>query len=130
MRGLRLPVTFYLVLVFLSGVGVGVLADNVYRTRVVRADRHSRSSEEYRKKYISEMERRLNLASGQVKQLEQILDETRIRYREMRDRLRPELKVIQEKQTTKIQAILNPEQRAEYEKMREEREKLRQGKSR
>jgi len=123
-------VAFYLILVFLSGVGVGVLADNVYRTRVVRADRHSRSPEEFRKKYISEMESRLKLASGQVKQLEQILDQTRLQYREMRDRFRPELRAIQEDQTAKIRAILDPEQQAEYDKMRAEREKQRQGKSR
>lgn len=130
MRGLRLPVAFYLVLIFLGGLGVGVLAGNVYLTRVARADRHSRNPEEYRRKYISEMERRLKLGSVQVKRLEEILDETRLQYRAIRDRMRPELKAIQEEQNRKIRAILDEKQRVEYEKMREEREKLRQGKSR
>jgi len=127
MKGSRFTVALYLVLVFLSGLGVGLLGDSVYRTRT---EHHPRSIDEFRKRYVSDMRARLRLSDGQVKQLERILDETRLQYKEARERLRPELKAIQEGQTSKIRAILDPEQIAKYEKMRAEREKRRQEKSR
>lgn len=125
MKPLRLSVAFYLFLVFLSGVVVGGLAHRFYTVREVRAERKPRSSEEYRRNYIEEMNSRLALNESQVRQLNEILDATRSRYREMRERLKPELKSIQQEQVEKIRAILSPNQVAEYEKMRAERDSRR-----
>nr|MCU0246613.1 hypothetical protein [Bryobacter sp.] len=53
----------------------------------------------------------------------QILDYTRDRYRAARERMRPEMKQIQDEQAEKIRAMLNEKQRSEYEKILEERER-------
>jgi len=124
-NALRFPIVLYLLLVFVSGAIVGVLAHNLYSSHAVRAERRPRSAEEYRRKYVEEMTARLKLADLQVKRLDEILDETRVRYREIRERVAPDFKAIQERQSEQIRAILEPVQVAEYEKMRAERERRR-----
>jgi hypothetical protein len=74
------------------------------------------------------MQSRLHLDAGQISQLNAILDATRDRFREVRDRFRPEMKQIQDEQVSKIRGILNQDQQAEYEKLRVEREKRREEK--
>jgi Spy/CpxP family protein refolding chaperone len=54
-----------------------------------------------------------------------ILDETEAKFKVVRDRTRPEMKVIQDDQVAAITAMLTPEQRSEYEKLRKEREERR-----
>ncbi len=120
---LRFPIVLYLLLVFVSGVIVGVLAHNLYSAHAVRAERRPRSAEEYRRKYVEEMTARLKLTDLQVRRLNEILDETRVRYREVRERVTPDFKAIQERQVEQIRALLKPEQLTEYEKIRAERER-------
>ena len=120
----RFPVAVYLFVVFLSGIVVGALAHNVYTASAVHAERRPRNADEYRRKYVEEMTARLKLTTIQVRQLNGILDETRLRYREVRERVLPDFKAIHQKQVEQIRAVLAPGQRAEYEKLREEREQL------
>jgi hypothetical protein len=123
-------VAAYLVLVFASGVLVGGFGHRLYSTSSViatsPAERQPNRPEDFRKKYVAEMQSRLQLNSSQLEQLNGILDVTRERYRELRERTRPEMKQIQQEQVEKIQAILNPGQQQEYAKFREERERERQ----
>jgi Spy/CpxP family protein refolding chaperone len=112
----------YLLLVFLSGAAVGGFAHRLYTIHTVQAER---SPQEYRKRYVEDMTRRLGLSADQIARLGAILDETRSRYRELHERYRPEMKSIQEDQTQRIRTILSAAQQTEYEKMREEREKRR-----
>lgn len=120
----------YLLLVFLSGVLVGGFGHRLYSTNSVRptgpAERQPTRPEDFRKKYVAEMQNRLKLTSSQLEQLNGILDITRERYRELRERSRPEMRQIQQEQVEKIQAILNQDQQKEFAKFREEREKERQ----
>jgi hypothetical protein len=71
------------------------------------------------------MHSRLKLSGSQVKQLEVILDETRDKFRDFREKQRPGMKAIQDEQTARITAMLDEGQRREYEKMRQEREERR-----
>jgi hypothetical protein len=71
------------------------------------------------------MRARLKLTPGQETELNGILDDTRLRYRELHERFRPEMKAIQDEQTDKVNAILDPAQQTEYGKMRDEREQRR-----
>ena len=114
--------SIYLLLVFLSGGVVGVLGHS-YATRSVSANTAPRNPEQYKRKYIEEMRTRLKLKDDQVNQLSGILDETRRRFHEQHERAKPELDQIQNDQVSKVRALLNDEQRSEYEKMRIEREK-------
>lgn len=117
----------YVVLIFLSGVLVGGFGYRLYSASSVNAAR-ARSSEDYRVRYVTEMRNRLKLSERQVEELNAILDATRERWREVRERYKPEMKSIQDEQVERIRAILDPAQRTEYEKMRAEREQQSKGK--
>jgi len=116
-------VALYLLLTFFSGVAVGGFGFWLYTTRSVNAESGGRlSPEEYRKRYVQEMESRLKLTPDQLQKLSVILDSTRALFKEVADKHRPEFDAIQQHQTHQIRAILNPEQQVEYEKLRAERE--------
>jgi CHASE3 domain sensor protein len=114
----------YLFLVFLSGILVGAIGHRLYSAQVVNATRTaSRSSEDYRKHYVEEMSSRLKLRADQVQQLNAVLDQTRKEFHAVREKFEPAMKVVQDEQTTRINAMLDDAQRAEYQRMREERAK-------
>lgn len=117
----RLSVTFYVLLVFCSGIAIGAFAHSLYTVREVSSATNQRP-EEWRKRYMDEMKTRLNLKPEQVKTLGAILDETRVRFHEVRERTRPEFDAIRQQQVEKVKSILDDGQRSEYEKMRAERE--------
>ncbi|HUS05038.1 MAG TPA: hypothetical protein VMZ52_01990 [Bryobacteraceae bacterium] len=115
-------VTFSIVAVFVSGVLVGAFGHQLYTVKTVIAKVATNNPEEWRKKYVTEMQDRLKLDAGQTQQLNSILDQTRARYREVKERYRPEMKQIHEEQIQKVRAILNKEQQPEYDKLRRERD--------
>jgi uncharacterized protein YeaO (DUF488 family) len=125
MKRSNLVLGAYLLAVFLSGGVVGFFVHHLYDLQSVRAKASPRDPDDYRHKYVEEMRSRLTLKEEQVQQLNAILDSTRLRYREFRVRHRPELNTIQEEQVSKIRSMLTDAQRAEYEKMRAEREQKR-----
>ena len=124
----------YLLVVFLSGVVVGVFSYRLYMVKTVQSSAavapRPLTPEEYRARAVATLTSRLKLTGEQVTSLQQIMDETRQRYHELRDRMReqqrPELKAIETEHYQRILAILTEPQRAEYDKMRAEREKRRQ----
>jgi len=122
MKRSSLIVALYLLLTFSSGVAVGGFGFWLYVSRSVSAESRRLSPEEYRKRYVLEMETRLKLTPDQIQKLSAILDSTRALYKEVADKHRPEFDAIQQHQTRQIRAILNPEQQAEYEKLRAERD--------
>lgn len=125
MKRSNLTLILSLLMVFASGVVVGVVGDR-YFGGGQRAERKApRTPEEYRRAYVEEMNKRLKLSSEQLAQLNRILDETREQFRLLREKQRPEVRALQEAQTEKINAILSPEQREEYARMRKEREEKR-----
>jgi hypothetical protein len=119
MRLSRLNVTLYVALIFASGLLVGVFGHRLYMVKTVIA----KGPEEWRKQYMTEMQKRLSLRQEQVSQLNTVLDETRTRFHEVREKSRPEMESIKSQQQAKIRAILDEGQRAEYEKMRQERDR-------
>ena len=128
MKGSRIPVWLYLVLVFAGGAGAGIFGDRLYTARTVSADSRSgapRSPEEFRKRYTDEMKRRLSLTPDQLTQLNSVLQATQDRMRALHERDRPEMSAIHQEQVDQVHAILDDKQDAEYDKMREEREKKR-----
>ncbi len=125
MRRFNLPLVFYMLLVFISGVVVGALSDRFHVTQTVKA-KNPFSPEEMRKQYVEDLRSRLKLSDAQLKQLTTILGESRDRFRELRKKYGPEAKVIQDAQVEQIRAMLDEGQRAEYEKMRQERDRRRQ----
>jgi phosphorylcholine metabolism protein LicD len=119
------PLALYLALVFVSGIAVGALGYRYYATQTSSAKTRPRTPEEFRAHYLKDMQTRLKLSSPQLADLEKILDETRNKFREVREKYAPEMKAIQDEQVSRINSILSPEQQAEYAKMRQEREERR-----
>ena len=130
MKRTTLATGLYILLVFLSGAVVGAFAYRLYVVGTVV----SAKPDEVRHHILEEMRTRLSLSDDQVKQLNAIMDSTKARYREVKERwdrqskqaAKPELRAITEDQAEKIRAILSEPQRVEYEKYRVERQKRRE----
>jgi hypothetical protein len=110
-------------LVFSSGVLLGALGHRYFALKEVSAGPpQRRSMDDMRKMYLQEMKDKLNLNSKQLEDLKVVLDETGTKYRNIREKYRPEMQAIQDEQVTRINAMLNPEQQSAYEQLRKERE--------
>jgi hypothetical protein len=116
-------VVIYVLLVFLSGVLVGMLGFGLYNARTVSAKAEPCSPEALRQHYRDELRTRLQLGPDQIKKLDVILDATHSRFVALRDKYKPEVTAIQDEHAASIRAILDERQRAEYEKLRQERQK-------
>lgn len=117
-----ISVALYVALVFTSGVAVGGFGHWLYASRSVSATTGRLSPEQYRRQYVSELQSRLKLNDEQVGQLQTILEQTGVLYRQVHEKHRPEYKAIHEAQTNQIRTLLTPWQLAEYEQYRIERE--------
>ncbi|HEU0124142.1 MAG TPA: hypothetical protein VFQ91_26660, partial [Bryobacteraceae bacterium] len=94
----------------------------LYTVNTVSATTKRKTPEEYRRAYMQEMKQRLRLTDSQAVEIEKVLDATRDRYREFRERTKPEVDKIQADQTGGVRLILSDEQMQEYDKMRAERD--------
>ncbi len=121
MKFSRWTIALYVGLVFASGVVVGAFGHRFVDVAAVSANAR-RNPEEFRKRFTAEMKSRLNMTNEQMTTLNSVLDSTRVEFRTTRDSIEPALANIREQQHQRILAILKPAQRAEYEKMRKERE--------
>ena len=117
----RGAIALYVGLVFASGAVLGAFGHRLYTVSTVSA-KGPKNSEEFRKLYMEENKARLNLSPEQIAKWEFLLDESRVRTREAFRRLDPEIQTIRSEQIQKIEDMLKPEQRTEYEKLRKERE--------
>jgi hypothetical protein len=108
----------FAILLFACGVAIGALGHRYYASSVVLA----RNAEDYRQRYVSEMQTRLKLAPKQVAQLQVILDETKTKARTVREQYRPALASVKEEQVRRVKSILKPDQIPAYEQMVSERE--------
>ncbi len=118
----------YLLLVFLSGALVGGLSYRLYAMNTVSASSGlpKASPEEFRRHYIDTMRAKVNLDEKQLEQVNQILDETRMQFDQMRAKQRADGEAIQNQQVAKITAILREDQQANYAAFRAERERMRE----
>jgi len=124
----KISAVIYLGLVFLSGALVGSLSYRLYAMNTVSASSGlpKASPEEFRRHYIEGMRAKVNLDEKQVEQVNQILDETRAQFDQMRAKMRADGEAIQNQQVAKITTILRDDQRPNYAAFRAEREKIRQ----
>jgi len=112
----------YGLLIFSSGLAVGVLSQKLYSTAEVSAKVAPPKPEDWRKRYIGEMTERVSLTSDQVTQLEQILDESRTLYHQVKEKYRPDMTAIHQAELSKIRGLLTPGQIPAYETYAAERE--------
>jgi hypothetical protein len=124
----KISAVVYLGLVFLSGALVGSLSYRLYAMNTVSASSGlpKASPEEFRRHYIEGMRAKVNLDDKQIEQVNQILDETRAQFDQMRAKMRADGEAIQNQQVAKITTILSEDQKPNYAAFRAEREKIRQ----
>jgi len=124
----RLSAAVYLSLVFVSGALVGGLSYRLYAVSSVSAITGSPrlSPEEARKRYIDSIRARVQLDEKQIEQVNQILDQTRAQFEQVRGKMHAEGQAIQNRQAEEITAILHDDQKPLYAAFRAERERMRQ----
>jgi hypothetical protein len=125
MKLTRWTVALYMALVFACGGVVGAFAHRLYTVSGVSANVSQRNPEEFRKRYMAEMTARLQLSDDQAAKLGVIMDETRVRFRDVREKIEPEMQKIREDQRQRISELLSPTQQAEWQKIVEERQRRR-----
>lgn len=107
------------VLLFVCGAGVGALANHLYERNVVIA----KNADDYRQRYINEMQSRLKLTAIQVDQLQSILDDTKARVKAVRDSYHPQMLKIKSEQISRVKSILTAQQIPVYEQLVAEHER-------
>ncbi len=107
-------------LLFGCGAAIGALGHRYYAAEEVSA---KTSSESFRQRYIGEMKSKLGLSSAQIDQLESILDDTKAKYRAVRESYHPAMVKIKEDQVRRVKSILNPGQIAAYDQLVADRER-------
>jgi hypothetical protein len=128
MKLTRWTVALYMALVFGCGGVVGAFAHRLYTVSGVSANAAQRNPEEFRKRFMADMKARLQLNDDQAAKLDTIMDETRARFRDAREKFEPEMQKIREDQRQRISELLSPSQQAEWQKIIEERQRRRGGK--
>jgi|SRR5580704_2707954 hypothetical protein len=121
----RAAIALYLGLVFACGGVLGVFGDRLYTASSVIAKRE-KNPEEFRKRVIADYRLRLHLTDDQVTKLNAIMDETRARVEDTRQKLHPAYQKIRAEQNDKIRQLLSADQQAEFDKMHKEREERQQ----
>ncbi|MFL6352047.1 MAG: hypothetical protein ACJ74Z_09380 [Bryobacteraceae bacterium] len=106
------------VLLFCCGAAVGALGHRYYASTEVNA----KSAEDFRHRYVSEMRSKLSLTPSQVTQLETILDETKAKFKAVKDSYRPAMLEIKKEQVSRVKSILTQQQAPIYERLVAERE--------
>jgi hypothetical protein len=121
----QINVILSLLAVFASGIVVGAFAYHSYSANTVSAivvnQPAKKDPADWRRQYIEEISARLQLDPTQLGHLNGILDETKARFKILKERHKKETDEIKAAQTEEIRAILTPTQRPEFEKFREER---------
>ncbi len=124
MKRTNLSIVIYVVLVFLSGVLVGAIGYNLYNAKTVSAKGEPCGPDALRQRYRDELRTRLQLSPDQIQKLDVILHDTHERFMALRKKYQPEVSVIQDAHANAIRGILDDRQKAEYEKLRQERQKV------
>ncbi len=122
MKFSRAAIAFYIGLVFASGAVLGAFGHRLYAVSSTSAKGNKMPPEEFRKKVVAEYQSRLKLNDDQVTKLNSILDETRARIEDTRQKMHPAYQKIREEQNEKFRSLLTPDQQIEYDKMHKERE--------
>jgi uncharacterized membrane protein len=121
MKRWNLPIALYLFLVFVSGAVVGALGYRTYKPPTASSN-SPLTPEDARRQYIREIQSRANLTDDQLQQVNAILDETRSRFHEARDKHNQVVKEIGEQQRAKVRAILTADQLPKVEQLWQERD--------
>lgn len=122
----RLSVALYLIVVFASGILVGIVSHRLYVTSTVSATSPPppRTADEVRKKYLADMRTKVGVDDQQIAAVNKILDDTKRKFDDLHASEKPMRDKISQEQVGAISALLTPAQKTSYEAWRAERARL------
>jgi len=120
----RLSAAVYLILVFASGILVGVVSNRLYVTSTVSATAPPPTMDEVRKKYLAEMRKKVGVNNEQLASVNRILDDTKRKFDDLHRGEKPMRDSIQQQQIDSVSALLTPPQKTAYDAWRAERARL------
>jgi uncharacterized protein YnzC (UPF0291/DUF896 family) len=120
----RVTIAFYLLLVFASGMLVGVESHRLYATTsTARANNSPQNMSEFRRRYLEGMRTQVGASEAQVAQINNILEDTKKKVDELTAAEKPLHDKIQQEHIDQIKELLNPQQRIAYDNWRAARER-------
>lgn len=122
----RLSAAIYIVLVFASGILVGAAGTRLYTTTSASANTAPRTPDEWRKRYLEQMKKRVGVSEEQIEKTSQILDDTRRRFDDVHAKEKQLHDSMYVEQVDKIKAILTPAQQTAFDAWRAERQRERE----
>jgi hypothetical protein len=118
----RLSAALYLLMVFASGILVGIVSYRLYMTSSVTATAiPPRTMDEVRKKYLSDMRANIGVDDSQIAAVNGILDDTKKKFDDLHTSEKPLRDQIQQEQIDAVSALLTPQQKIAYDNWRAER---------
>jgi uncharacterized membrane protein (DUF106 family) len=121
----RLSAAVYLILVFASGILVGVVSHRLYMTTTANAKEPAvpKSMQEFKRRYLEDMRQKVHASDAQISQVSQILDDTKRKFDVLHAQEKPMRDKLYQDQLTQIRAVLDDQQRAAFDRWHEERMK-------
>ena len=120
----RVTIAVYLILVFASGILVGIESHRLYATtNTARANASPQTMSEFRKRYLDGMKNEVGASGEQIVEINNILEDTKKKVEELTAAEKPLHDQIQQEHIDQIKALLTSDQRARYENWRQARER-------
>ena len=119
----RLSTTLlWLVLVFASGLTMGVVGHRYFAKEVVTGHAPERPSrDQLRQDYLSKLRSRIGADEEQIQKIVEILDRGRATADAHKERMDAEMREMQDAMRGEIRLVFRPDQLAKYDEWREER---------
>ena len=120
----RTTIALYLVLVFASGILVGVESHRLYATTsTARANNSPQNMSEFRRRYLDGMKTQVGVSDAQLAQINNILEDTKNKVNELAALEKPLHDRIQQEHIDQIKDLLTPQQKVAYDNWRAARER-------
>ncbi|MDP9169125.1 MAG: hypothetical protein M3N54_00795 [Acidobacteriota bacterium] len=118
----RLGTAVYLILVFASGILVGIVSYRLYDAKTVTATAAApRTMEQYRKQFLNEMRQKVGTNEAQTAQITQVLDDTKHKLDLLHEQEKPLREKLDRERIENIRAILTDPQKTAYDQWRADR---------
>jgi hypothetical protein len=100
---------------FVVGVGVGVLGTHLFYTQQIR--RHGGGGALGVHRFVTRLERELNLSVEQSRRIDEILQQSRVESDALRHEMLPRVREHMRQTRERIRAVLSPEQQARFDEL-------------
>lgn len=114
----RFSIALYLILVFASGILVGVVSYRLYSTNTASANTAKPTIGEFSRRYLEGMRTQVGVNDDQLRQVQLILQDTRHKLDELAAKEKPLHDQIKMEHVQEIRNLLNDKQKIAYDNWR------------